>query len=86
MDPKSGNLKSLGYSACGNDKYPPATKGDSGASLFTWIVKDIVGMLVAGTEFNKIVYFTRFDDLREDIMKCTGAKDFRVYDDGMYNE
>lgn len=43
-------------------------------------------MLVAGTEFNKIVYFTRIDDLREDIMKCTGAKDFRVYDDGMYNE
>jgi hypothetical protein len=71
--------KSLEYSVCGNDSSPPATFGDSGSLLFRSIGQDVVGMIFAGAEINKIAYFTRIDDLREDIMKQTGAKDFRMH-------
>ncbi|KAJ5738601.1 hypothetical protein N7493_001756 [Penicillium malachiteum] len=59
---------------------PPATRGDSGALLFRDIGQDVVGMIFAGAEINKIAYFTRIDDLCEDIMKSTGAIGFRMYD------
>ncbi|KAJ5085094.1 hypothetical protein N7532_009865 [Penicillium argentinense] len=71
--------KSLQYSVCGNDSSPPATFGDSGSLLFRSIGQDVVGMIFAGAEINKIAYFTRIDDLREDIMKQTRAKDFRMH-------
>jgi hypothetical protein len=52
--------------------------GDSGSLLCT-PDGEVVGMVIAGYENNCIAWFTRIDDLTEDIKEQSHAKDIRMW-------
>jgi hypothetical protein len=56
------------------------TPGDSGSLLCTFC-GTVVGMIIDGYEYNQIGRFTRIDDLVNDIMEQSGAKDIRLWRD-----
>lgn len=56
-----------------------ASLGDSGSLLFPLGETTVVGMIVAGAQINDIAFFTRTDDLRDDILEQTGGTDIRMY-------
>ena len=57
-----------------------ASLGDSGSLLFPLGETTVVGMIVAGAQINDIAFFTRIDDLRDDILEQTGGTGIRMYD------
>lgn len=55
-----------------------AMKGDSGSLLCT-PTGEVVGMIIAGYDHNRITWFTRIDDLTKEIKEQSGAKDIRMW-------
>lgn len=78
---KEEKFNTLEYSITGipGTNSHAALHGDSGSLLFDPGENLVVGMLFAGAKTNQIAYFTRIDELREDILRHTGGADMRMY-------
>lgn len=69
----------LEYSITAYYKDGHAMAPDDSGSLLCTITGEVIGMIIAGYEHNRIARFTRIDDLTNDIMEQSGAKDIRMW-------